>query len=380
MATEVMPFGKGLEMVALAENLAHSGSYANPFAVLNTGFTAANPPLYPFLLAAVVKVLGSAKLVAFVATLGNILANAFSAILLPHLSQVFYRDARPGIVAAILWILSSPLMPSWDVGLTVLTLLIFCTVSSATIGHSRIVLPALLSGLLAAALFLFNPSTVLIVVPWIGWLAFEHRQNLKRTTAYCCLALIVLAASGTAWAYRNHLRLGAYVIRTNLGMTLYASDNDCASPSLVASEANNCYQARHPNTSLEEAQLLSRLGEVKYDHLRVASTKEWIRDHPRAFLHLTLARFRDFWFPTPEGHPFKSAMIWIATLLSIPGFVWMVRGRNPAIVFALFVLSIYPLLYYIVVSTVRYRLPVLWLSLLPAGYFVVQVRERTRRR
>jgi hypothetical protein len=36
-----------------------------------------------------------------------------------------------------------------------------------------------------------------------------------------------------------------------------------------------------------------------------------------------------------------------------------------------FVLLVYPMMYYIVVSDVRYRLPVLWLSLLPAATFVM---------
>src|SRR3974390_2986721 len=34
MATTVIPFGDGFEMVELAKNLAHSGNYANPFRVL----------------------------------------------------------------------------------------------------------------------------------------------------------------------------------------------------------------------------------------------------------------------------------------------------------------------------------------------------------
>ena len=44
MFTTTVPFGKGFEMVALAGHLARSGAYANPFAVLDTGPTAAGPP------------------------------------------------------------------------------------------------------------------------------------------------------------------------------------------------------------------------------------------------------------------------------------------------------------------------------------------------
>ncbi len=373
MTTHPVPFGKGFEMVKLAENLARYGSYANPFDVLDTGPTAANPPLYAFLLALVIKAFRIPDLVLFVVTLGNIFANAFAAMLLPRISEMFYRDTRPGLVAAILWILSSQLMPSWDVGFTVPTLFMFCLVTAATIGKPGFAIKGLFAGLLAAALFLFNPSTILIFFPWMGWLAVKHRKSGTQTVAYCCLVFGVVLVFGAAWGLRNQRELGKFVIRTNLGMTLYASDNACASSSMVASEANNCYQEHHPNTSFQEAQLLHTLGEVKYDQVRVTDAKQWIRSHPSQFLRLTLARVRDFWFPIPNQHPFKSGVIWAATLLSIPGLILMIRRRIEITPFVLSVLLIYPLMYYIVVSDVRYRLPVLWLSLLPAGVFVVQL-------
>ncbi len=372
MTTHVVPFGKGFEMVALAENLARYGSYVNPFSVLATGPTAANPPLYPLVLALIFRVFRSPDLVSSIATLGNILANAFAAMLLARVSNLFYRDVRPGVVAAALWILSSQLTPAWDVGLTVPMLLMFCLMTSATISKPKFGMSGLAAGLLAAALFLFNPSTTLIFVPWIGWLAYKHRKSPKQTVAYCCLLFGVLAVLGGSWGFRNQQQLGKFVIRTNLGMTLYASDNDCARPSLLASEVNNCYQAHHPNTSIEEAQLLSSLGEVNYDQVRVKDARAWMRGHPGRFLRLTLARARDFWFPVPDQHLFQSAVIWVTTLLSIPGMFLMVRRRMETAPFLLFVLLIYPLMYYIVVSDVRYRLPVLWLSLLPAGIFLVR--------
>jgi hypothetical protein len=378
MTTNVIPFGKGFEMVALAKNLAFHGAYANPFPVLATGPTAANPPLYPFLLAVVFKVFRSEDLVVFVATLANILANALVALLLPRISVLFYRDMRPGVAAAVLWILASQLMPSWDVGFAVPTLIIFCLITAATIEKLRFQIYALVSGLLAAALFLFNPSTVLIFLPWIAFLAYRHRRAPKQTAAYCCLVFSVLIAAGLFWGFRNQQQLGKFVIRTNLGMTLYASDNDCARSSLLSSEENNCYQSHHPNTSVQEAQLLSTLGEIGYDRLRVNAAKAWIRTHPGPFLRLTVARVRDFWFPIPGEHPFKAGVIWLATLLSVPGLVIMSRKRLEMTALVLFVLSIYPLMYYIVVSDVRYRLPVLWLTLLLAGFFLVQLWDRHR--
>jgi hypothetical protein len=373
MTTHPVPFGKGFEMVKLAENLARFGSFANPFDVLDTGPTAANPPLYAFLLSVVIRVIRIPELVLLVATLATILANAFTALLLPRISDAFYRDPRPGVVAAVLWILSTPLWPCWDVGFTVLTLLIFCVITANSIGTAGFVVKGLASGFLAAGLFLFNPSTILIFAPWMVWLAFRHRGSAKQVVAYCALVFGVALLFGAAWGFRNQQELGKFVIRTNLGMTLFASDNDCARPSLKESEASNCYQVHHPNTNIEEARLLSTLGEIKYDQMRSRDAKTWMLTHREPFLRLTLARVRDFWFPIRDEQPFKSWVIWVSTLLSIPGLIVMFRKRIAVLPFVLVVLLIYPLMYYIVVSDVRYRLPVLWLSLLPAGLFLVQL-------
>ena len=116
MASATIPFGEGFEMVVLAKNLALHGAYINPFRVLDTGATAANPPMYPFLLSLLVRILRVDSFVVLAATLLNILVNAVTAAWLPRVSWMFYRDVRPGIAASVLWLLSMALMPSWDTG------------------------------------------------------------------------------------------------------------------------------------------------------------------------------------------------------------------------------------------------------------------------
>jgi hypothetical protein len=246
MTTTTIPFGKGFEMVALANNLAHHGAYANPFGVLDTGPTAVNPPLYPFLLAIFVKVFRNPDLIALAATFINILANALIAVWLPQISYLFYRDIRPGVAASILWLLSVPLMPSWDTSYTVATLLLFCLLTYATIPMKDFAVNGTIAGLLAGALFLFNPSTILIFVPWIAFLSIERRAARPQFVRYCTVLFAVFLLCACGWAFRNYQKLGKFAVRTNLGMTLYASDNDCAGPSLVAEEWSNCYQTHHP--------------------------------------------------------------------------------------------------------------------------------------
>jgi hypothetical protein len=63
-------------------------------------------------------------------------------------------------------------------------------------------------------------------------------------------------------------------------------------------------------------------------------------------------------------------VIWLVTALSVPGLFLMVLKREPVSAYVLTVLGIYPLMYYIVLIDMRFRFPTIWLSLLPAGYFI----------
>ena len=163
-------------------------------------------------------------------------------------------------------------------------------------------------------------------------------------------------------------------------MTLYASNNDCASPSLAASSASKCYDAMHPNSSEHELRALIKLGEARYDSARTRDTLLWIRSHPGAFARLTAARTFDFWFP-PEGKPlYPTFVIWAATEVSVPGFFLLFYRRIPVAWFMIAVATIHPMLYYVVVSDVRYRYSLLWLSFLAAGYVLSSVSTRFLRK
>ncbi|MGI0135077.1 MAG: hypothetical protein ACREBW_08995, partial [Candidatus Micrarchaeaceae archaeon] len=347
----------GFEMYALASNLAKHGTYANPFLVLATGPSASNPPLYPLLLALIMKVFRVPALVLLAAAVLNIFANALTAAWLPRVSWLFFGDVGPGIVASVFWLLAFQLMPSWDANLTLAALLFFCLFSSRTVASKNYVYFGVTSGIIAGALFLLNPSSLLIFLPWLAYLSMFGSAPFKQTVVYGCIVLAAAALVVFPWVLRNDRQLGAFVMRTNLGITLYASNNDCASPSLIETEQSGCYETYHPNDSMKQAEALRDMGEVKNDRQRIEDTKAWVTAHPGPFLRLTMARFRDFWFPRMVEHPLKIVVVWIVTILSIPGIALMAYRRERVTAFVLFVLTVYPLMYYVVVSDVRYRYP-----------------------
>lgn len=67
--------------------------------------------------------------------------------------------------------------------------------------------------------------------------------------------------------------------------------------------------------------------------------------------------------------------MWLITALSLPGLILMAKRREAVTIYILAVSAIYPLMYYVVVSDMRYRYPVLWLSLLPTGYLLREFAE-----
>lgn len=377
-------FSSGTEMFAEARNLAEHGAFANPFDIMKTGPTAVNPPLYPLVLALLMKLLTVPYLVAAGAVIGNILANALTAGLLPRISFVFYGDTIPGAVAAVLWLAAVQLMPDWDASYTVAGLILFCLFSAWSIERTDKPLPfGALAGVAAGLLCLLNLSSILISLPWIAYLILHGKVSWVRVARYGGVLLASLLLVVSAWALRNRHQLGVPVLRTGLGMTLYASNNDCAESSLMDNMRSGCFEAHHPNSSLAEARLLRALGEVAYDRMRTAAAVSWAMANPVRFRRLTARRFLEFWFPRPEEHAYTAYVIWLATVLSIPGLIVMIRNREPVVVFMVVVQLIYPVMYYLVISDVRYRYPVLWLSLLPAGYFIgaispARVRGRAR--
>lgn len=369
----------GPEMVALASNLVHNGFYGNPSPILNTGPSAANPPMYPWILALLMITLRNMFVVRVVMVIGCILMNALTAAWLPHVSQLFFSDLRPGIVASICWLLSVVYMPGWDVSYTTALFLLFCLYTATGMENGKPVRHAFFAGLLAGILFLLNPASMLAFLMWVAYLLFRNGVPAKRTIGRYLVLLTTFGFIAFGWALRNDLVLGSFVVRTNFGETFYASNNDCAQPVLIDNFFTDCYAQHHPAGSLQEAEMVLRLGEVKYDRMRIETTKAWILSHPGRFVHLTAERIFFFWFPSWHEGRFKIAVIWIATVLSLPGIALMAYQKLRVTLFVVAVFLVYPLMYYVVMASIRYRYPILWLTLLPAGYFIVWVASSVSR-
>jgi hypothetical protein len=404
LSQSMLPARHGGERWNLAWNLAEHGSFANPLSTLPTGPTAGDPPLASVITAGLILLFRVPYLIYMSSSLLSILANAASATLLPRVSQIFFDDPVPGIFSAILWLFTMQVVPGWDTNYAAVGLLWFVCLTAAIFegkGKNRALWTAI-AGVGAGCLCLLNPSTLLVWLPWLMFLSWKAGlRNQKALLASGTIAGIAFVMV-MGWCARNESAVGTFAVRTGLGLELYVSNNDCAEPTIMEEQLNGCFHKLHPNSNVVEAEKFRQLGEVAYDKIRTEDTKTWIHAHPGRFAELTLARIRDFWFPDavpiPLGYTFGENFgdpdymrkwnfrerriaysIWIVTLLSIPGYWLMVRDRRSVAWFSAASLAIYPLMYYITITEVRYRDPVLWLTLLEAGYFLTWMLGREKR-
>lgn len=398
---QLLPARHGGERWNLAWSLADHGSFANPLSTIPTGPTAGDPPLASVITAGLIRLFRAPFHIYLSSALLSILGNAISASLLPRLSVAFFGDVIPGIIAAFLWLFTMQIVPGWDTNYIAAALIAFaCLTASIFEAQSKPgTLRSIGLGVFAGAMCLLNASSLLIWLPWIVltcWKSSPRNRNALATLATICgvAALIVLS-----WCARNQRAVGSFAVRTGFGLEFYVSNNDCAAPTIMEEQLNGCFHKLHPNSNIEAAREFQRLGEVQYDKAKGAIARDWITSHPARFIQLTAARMRDFWFPDPvtipDGYSFPENFgvqdyvrkfnfrehriaycIWLVTFLSIPGFVIMIRERNPVAWFVVAAMAIYPLMYYITITEIRYRDPALWISLLPAGYFLTWFIER----
>jgi hypothetical protein len=366
-------FGRGWEMLNVARALAEGHGFRDPFQVLPTGPTAMEPPAFPVFLSVLIRLFGDGDGLALSSTLVSILGHGLYAALLPSAAERLTGNRTAGHAAALLAVVlpAFPLMPQWDAILTSAGLLLYLAAAQPGFGWRA----GAGLGAFAGFLSLWNPMTSLAAFLRVLFLAPRRRAAIALLAAWTAGYFAVAGV----WMARNRAVLGTWSPRTNLGTTLYVSNNDCAAPHLLATIASGCYNRNHPNKSPEEAALIVALGEREYDRVRVEASLHWMRQHPGRTLELSAARLAQFWFPqAAQQSPYAQA-VWIVTLLSIAGMILMARDGARAWIYLLAVSWLVPLPYYFVVADIRYRTPILWAAHIAAGYLLARLWPRLRR-
>jgi len=128
------------------------------------------------------------------------------------------------------------------------------------------------------------------------------------------------------------------------------------------------------------------MGEIAYNRQRLRDALDWIRANPRRFLALTAERILAFWFPhdthdllailgTP-GYRLHFLMTVLLTPLGFAGLAMLCRSDRLLASLLAAWLALYPLVYYVIQSSDRYRLPVLWVTYLLGALPIRRLLDR----
>lgn len=353
-------FGFGFEMGRIGNSLALGHGFSSPFDG-NTGSTAWEPPVYPFLIAGVFKLLGVYSRASAIALLS--LSSLFSALTCIPTYLIARRcfDRRIACWSAWAWAVLPPIIFwctrwVWETSLTALILaaLFWLTLFLQEAGNPG---PWLGWGVLWGVAALTNPS-LLAFLPASGLWVWNRRAKMaKRSLAGVAASAMIFLACIAPWIARNQRAMGSLIfIRSNFGAELRYGNGPGATGVWMGD--------LHPSKSPEQLQRYRELGELNYVAECKREAMDFIRQDYGRFVRLDIKRFVYFWAGLP--HPdktltqslLKNAWAFGTSLLAFWGLWKAFRNGTPAASLFLWLIVFFPAIYCITFPSPRYRHPI----------------------
>jgi len=372
-------FNFGWEMGRIGRSIALGKGFSSPYEG-NTGPTAWEPPLYPYLIAGVFKIVGIYTCASAWALLSiNSLFSALTTIpifLIAHTTfgpRVALWSARSWALNPWVWYWSVHWI--WD---TTFTPLILALIFLVALEMEQ--WPGWRGWAIFGALWgvgaLLNPA-MLSFLPFCSLWVWQRRYkcglpSLAGVALSSCVFCLVL----TPWLVRNYEVFGRFIfIRDDFGLIFHLGNGDMADGILVRLQ---------PNLSQVELEKFQRMGELDYSADCKRRALDWIRAHPRQFAVISLKRFFYFWNGVPRETnsrapwDFRNSLFLASSVLALWGLGRALRQkRHGAWLFAGLVAS-YPTIYYIVFAHARFRHPIEPELFILGVFLLSEVRGRAR--
>lgn len=349
----------------IAYSLATGRGFASPFQ-RDSGPTAWLTPIYPLLIAGIFKVFGVYTRASFLAAVFlNIVFSSATCV------PIYYAGRRigglaVGAAAAWLWALfPNAILISfewiWDTSLAALL--------AATILWLTLILPEsmrwrdwCLYGLLWGFTLMTNPALGSLFPVLLGWLIYRMTRQGQFQLARPATAALLALLCCLPWTVRNFIVFHRIIpFRSNLSYELYIGNNEN-------------YDERRRGLApvitqdLETLRYL-RMGETAFMDEEKRKALQFIGSHPRVELQLFAWRFVDFWIGVPDPwRTFLSTDSWLARGILLGNFISSVGALLGALAlffkrnsYAIAVVSfpvVFPFLYYVTHTSLRYRHPI----------------------
>ena len=373
-------FAFGWEMGRVARSIALGQGFSNPYGG-NTGPTAWEPPLYPYLMAGVFKIFGIYTVAsAWVLLTINSLFAALTTMPIFLIARKTFGE-RAAMWSAWGWALNPYIWYwsihwIWDTTFTPLVLSLIFLVALELQEWRGLRGWAIFAGLWGVGT-LANPS-MLAFLPFCGlWIWRQRFKNGLPSLAGVVISSTIFFLILSPWLIRNYEVFGRFVfLRDDFGLQFRLGNSKGAEGMLMA--------YLQPNLNKLEYEKFQRMGELAYaeDCKRLAF--EWVRQNPRHFVVISLRRLVYYWNvvskPTDSRAPwdFRNSLFLAWSVLSIWGLCRAVRQKVPgAWLFAGLILT-YPTTYYFVFPHARYRHPIEPELVISAVFLLLQTGERNR--
>jgi Dolichyl-phosphate-mannose-protein mannosyltransferase len=373
-------FAFGWEMGRVARSIALGQGFSNPYGG-NTGPSAWEPPLYPYLMAGVFKLFGIYTYASawVLLSINSVFASltTIPIFLIGHKTfgeRVARWSAWGWALNPYVWYWSIHWI--WDATFTPLVLSLIFLVALELQDWRGLRGWTIFAGLWGVGA-LANPS-MLAFLPFCGlWIWRQRFKNGLPSLAGIALSSAIFFLVLSPWLVRNYEVFGRFVfLRDDFGLQFRLGNWKGAEGMLMA--------YLQPNLNKLEFEKFQRMGELAYAAECKRLAFEWIRENPARFAAVSLKRFFYYWNGVPKASDsrapwdFRNSLFLAWSVLAIWGAGRALRQKvRGAWLFAGLILT-YPTTYYFVFPHARYRHPIEPELLILAVFLISQTKKPAR--
>lgn len=294
--------------------------------------------------------------VSFLASLAISLAYA----LLPRMSVLLGMGPNPGRIAGVIGALApvnfwAQTNGVFDSSYTALLLVLgLILLLSSTFSAKQ---GALFGSVLGLA-FLANSASLPALAAAAAILVWVRKSSLRQALHYSCIAGLMFVLVISPWVLRNRIVFGHWVLsRTNFGLELWLSNSDTATGDLELNVRSEHFGKQHPMSSKAEFVKVQQMGEIAYNAEKYQIARDWIASHKERFRELVAERVLLFWVPRMNRN-WQTVFEGLVSLMGLWGIVSAVRRKELMHLVPAAVVLAYPVVYYLIQSSPRYRFPI----------------------
>ncbi len=353
-------FGFGWEMGRIGASLASGHGFSSPFGPA-TGPTAWEPPVYPYLIAGIFQVFGIySKMSAFVLLTLNSVFSALTCVPIFLIARRIFSE-RVAVGSAWAWALLPNVMYwctkwVWETSLSALLLAMIVWLTLILEDRDGW-LPWFQFGLLWGIAAL-NSTVLLSFLPAAGlWAWYRCAKRGKRSLARVVLASAVFLACIAPWLVRNYQTFGKFIfVRDNFGAELRMGNGNGADGIWM--------EYLHPTQDVYAMSQYQAMGELAYIAMRKRQALDYIEANYARFAGLCVKRFLYYWDGPPKAtqpwwmNDAKNSLFLASSVLTFWGLGRALRLRKSGVRLLLWLILLYPAVYYVVFPSPRYRVPI----------------------